>query len=510
MLQSPLIGGQQQFNLDVRDLIWQEHMLDAIPDPPLYPRRVERCRKLSTSGGSVKGRSATPPEAGRNLRPPGWNKIVLPVFHKNLYREHIVTAGRSASEVDGYRKDNNITVAGRAIPKPILSFEEAGFPDIVTQVFLAQGLGSSPTSVQSQCWPVIRSGRDLLAVVPISSENKFMAYVIQAVRHVHSQNSVQLGDGPTVLVLASTRELALQVQQTFRHFEKDSGVRTACLLPGESKQAQLTQLEKECEVWVTTPSRLVALMEECKVNIGRCTFLVLDEVDRMLEMGLGKNIRLIVENVRPDHQTIMWLTSNTREACQLADEVMEDYVTISFGDTSQQSQNRRAQHIVHVCDEGDKEDRLVALFEDILDNKQDKAVVFVETKGKVDHLVTSLRLRNWPVVGVHSKKSDQERELALNAFRFGRVLVLVATDMVVRDLEAQDVRFVVNYDYPRSADDYALRVKPAVRDDGTGRAYTFLTPTQSRHAKELIWILRDARQVVPQEVLNVARKTTRF
>nr|XP_037288764.1 probable ATP-dependent RNA helicase DDX5 [Rhipicephalus microplus] len=251
-------------------------------------------------------------------------------------------------------------------------------------------------------------------------------------------------------------------------------------------------------------------MEECKVNIGRCTFLVLDEVDRMLEMGLGKNIRLIVENVRPDRQTIMWLTSNTREACQLADEVMEDYVTISFGDTSQQSQNRRAQHIVHVCDEGDKEDRLVALFEDILDNKQDKAVVFVETKGKVDHLVTSLRLRNWPVVGVHSKKSDQERELALNAFRFGRVLVLVATDMVVRDLEAQDVRFVVNYDYPRSADDYALRVKPAIRDDGTGRAYTFLTPTQSRHAKELIWILRDARQVVPQEVLNVARKTTRF
>nr|XP_037287696.1 pre-mRNA-processing ATP-dependent RNA helicase PRP5-like [Rhipicephalus microplus] len=207
MLQSPLIGGQQQFSLDVRDLIWQEHMLDAIPDPlftlggwrgvvnyvsmqlpeanlcysarrgfyqfPLPPAIGDSYvfsyeRWISKREVSYASRS----KVGRNLRPPGWNKIVLPVFHKNLYREHIVTAGRSASEVDGYRKDNNITVAGRAIPKPILSFEEAGFPDIVTQVFLAQGLGSSPTSVQSQCWPVIRSGRDLLAVVPVSSENK--------------------------------------------------------------------------------------------------------------------------------------------------------------------------------------------------------------------------------------------------------------------------------------------------------------------------------------------------
>ncbi|KAL1467968.1 hypothetical protein MTO96_041794 [Rhipicephalus appendiculatus] len=449
-------------------------------------------------------------QVGRNLRPPVWNKVALPAFRKGLYREHIVTALRSASEVDGYRKDNDITVAGRAVPKPILSFDEADFPECVRKVLRSQGLGSSPTVVQAQCWPVVLSGRDLLAVVAASSEKNFLAYVIPAVLHVRSQDPMPYGDGPIALVLASTRELARKVQQAFCRFDKDSGVRTACLVPGEPKEAQLNQLEEGCEVWVATPGRLVALMEECKVNIRRCTFLVLDEMDRMLAMGFEQQLRLIVTNVRSDRQTLTWLRSRTREACQLADEFMEDYVTVSVGEIGQQSQNRRAEHIVYVCDEVDKEDRLVALFEDILDDKRDKAVVFVETKGKVDDLVSSLRLRDWPAVGIHGKKTEQEREWALNALRFGTMLVLVATDVVARDLDVEDVRFVVNYDYPRTSDQYALRVKHAVRDDGKGRAYTFLTPTQSRNAEELMRILRDAGQEVPQELLKVARKTARY
>ncbi|KAL1467967.1 hypothetical protein MTO96_041793, partial [Rhipicephalus appendiculatus] len=404
-------------------------------------------------------------KVGRNLRPPCSYRVLLPAFKKDLYREHIVTALRSASEVDVYRKDNEITVAGRDVPKPILSFDETDFPDCVTKVLRAQGLGSSPTGMQAQGWPVVLSGRDLLAVVPGSSE-KFLAYVVPAVLHVLNQDPVPLGDGPIVLVLASTRELARQAQQAFCRFNKDSGVRTACLVPGEPKETQLKQLDEGCEVWVATPGRLVALMEECKVE--------------------------------------------NEEACQLADEFMEDYVTVSVGEIGQQSQNRRAEHIVYVCDEVDKEDRLVALFEDILDDKRDKAVVFVETKGKVDDLVSSLRLRDWPAVGIHSKKTEQEREWALNALRFGRMLVLVATDVVACDLDADGVRFVVNYDSPRSSDEYALRVKHAVRDDGIGRAYTFLKPSQHRNAKELISILRDAGQEVPQELLKVANKMAWF
>uniref|UniRef100_A0A131Z2I2 RNA helicase n=1 Tax=Rhipicephalus appendiculatus TaxID=34631 RepID=A0A131Z2I2_RHIAP len=545
MLHNPLIYGQFQFNTYVSNLIREEHLLQGIPNPlftlggwrgvvnylgaqlpgsnlhysqrrgfyqyPLppaigdsyvfsYERWINK-REISYPSKS---------KVGRNVRPPGWSRVLLRAFKKDLYREHIVTALRSASEVDVYRKDNEITVAGRAVPKPILSFDETDFPECITKVLRAQGLGSSPTGVQAQCWPVVLSGRDLLAVVPTSSENKFLAYVVPAVLHVRSQHPTSCCDGPIVLVLASTRELARQVQQAFSRYDKDSGIRTACLVPGEPKEAQLKHLDEGCEVWVATPSRLVALMEECKVNIRRCTFLVLEEVDRMLAMGLAKQLRLIVENVRSDRQTLTWLTSSTREASQLADEFMEDYVTVTIGETSQQSQNRRAEHIVYVCDEVDKEERLVALFEDILNDKRDKAVVFVETKGKVDDLVTSLRLRDWPVVGIHSKKTEQEREWALNAFRFGRMLVLVATDMIARDLDAKDVRFVVNYDYPRSSDDYALRVKHAVRDDGKGRAYTFLTPTQSRNAKELISVLRDAGQVVPEELLKVARKTARL
>ncbi|KAH7935551.1 probable ATP-dependent RNA helicase DDX5 [Rhipicephalus sanguineus] len=545
MTLNPLAHGQQQFSSYVWNMIMHEHLLQGIPNPlftlggwkgvvnylsaklpganlhfsarrgffqyPLPPaigdsyvfsyERYIRKREVSYASKS---------KVGRNLRPPGWNRVVLPAFEKDLYREHIVTALRSAIEVEGFRKDNEITVAGRAVPKPILSIDEADFPDCVRKILRAQGLGSSPTSVQAQCWPVVLSGRDLLAVIATTSESKFLVYVIPAILHVLNQDPKPHGDGPIVLVLTSTRELARQVQHAFFLFDKDSGVRTACLVQGEPKETQLKQLDEGCEVWVATPGRLVALMEECKVNIRRCTFLVLHEADRMLAMGLEKQLRLIVANVRSDRQTLTWLTSSKREACQLADEFMEDYVTISVGETSQQTQNRRTEHIVYVCDEGDKKDRLIALFEDILDDKRDKAVVFVKTKGDVDDLVTSLRLRDWPAVGIHSKKTEEEREWALNGIRFGRMLVLVATDMAARDLDAVDVRFVVNYDYPRSSDDYALRVKPAVRDDGKGRAYTFLTPTQSRSAKELICILRDAGQAVPQEVLKVAKKVARL
>ncbi|KAL1443676.1 hypothetical protein MTO96_045888 [Rhipicephalus appendiculatus] len=522
MLRNPLILGQLQFDMYTSILITQERLLQGIRRPLITlggvkgvlnylnaqlpganlcigPHRRFIQDPLPPAIGDsyvfsydrwINKREVSYPsksKVGRNLRAPCSYRVLLPAFKKDLYREHIVTALRSASEVDVYRKDNEITVAGRDVPKPILSFDETDFPDCVTKVLRAQGLGSSPTGMQAQGWPVVLSGRDLLAVVPGSSE-KFLAYVVPAVLHVLNQDPVPLGDGPIVLVLASTRELARQAQQAFCRFNKDSGVRTACLVPGEPKETQLKQLDEGCEVWVATPGRLVALMDEWKVNIRRCTFLVLDEVDRIHSPGSGRE----------------------REASQLADEFMEDYVTVSVGETSQQSQNRRAEHIVFVCDEVDKEDRLVALFEDILDDKGDKAVVFVETKGKVDDLVSSLRLRDWPAVGIHSKKTELEREWALNALRFGRMLVLVATDVVACDLDADGVRFVVNYDYPRSSDEYALRVKHAVRDDGIGRAYTFLKPSQHRNANELISILRDAGQEVPQELLKVANKMAWF
>ncbi|KAH8035493.1 hypothetical protein HPB51_005775 [Rhipicephalus microplus] len=512
---NPLLMGQIQFHTYVLNLVMQEHLLQGIPNPfltlggwngvtnylsTLLPganlhysiRRGFYQHPLPPAIGDsyvfsyerwINKRDvsyASKSNVGRNLRPPGWKRVVLPAFQKDLYSEHIVTARRSASEVDVYRKDNEITITGRAVPKPILSFSETNFPDCVTKVLRAQGPDSSPSSVQAQCWPVVLSGRDLLAVVRTSSENKFLAYVVPALLHVLSQDAAPYGDGPIVLVLASTRELARQVQETFSLFEKYSGVGTACFVSGEPKEKQLKKLDEGCKVWIVTPGRLVALMEECKVTIRRCTFLVLDELDCMLALGLEQQLRLILENLRPERQTLMWLTSKTTEASQMAEEFMEDYVTVNVGEMSQRFQSRRTEHIVYVCEDSGKEDRLVALFGDILDNKQDKAVVFVETKLKVENLVTSLRLRDWPVVGIHGQKSKTEREWALNAFRFGGMLILVATDLVARDLYAEDVRFVVNYDYPRSSDDYALRVKHAIRDDGKGRAYTFLTPTQNR------------------------------
>ncbi|KAH6940943.1 hypothetical protein HPB50_010569 [Hyalomma asiaticum] len=481
---------------------YQDPLPPAIGDSYLFSYAVYKEKRAI--------RYASKSKVGRNVRPPGWNKVGLPVFQKDLYREHVATAQRSAIMVDDYRKANEITVSGRDVPKPILNLDEADFPECVSKILQAQSQpGTSPTNVQAQCWPVVFSGRDLVAVVPTSSEDKWLAYLVPALLHIQNQLPALCVSGPVALVLASTRELARQVQLTVSRFEEEMGVRTACLVSGEPKETQLKQLEEGRELWVATPGRLVALMEECKVSLRRCTFLVLDEADRMLAMGLEEQLRVIVTNVRPDRQMLVWLTSSTREACQLADEFMEDYVTVSVGGASQKFRNR-VEHIVYVCEEGEKEERLVSLFEDILAEGRDKCVVFVETKRWVDDLVSRLRLRDWPAVGIHSKKTEPEREWALDAVRFGRVRILVTTDVATRELDAVDAQFVVNYVYPRSLDEYARRVEHAVREDGLGgRAYFFLAPTESRHAKELTRILRDVGQAVPEEVLKVARKTTR-
>ncbi|XP_075730809.1 uncharacterized protein LOC119181621 [Rhipicephalus microplus] len=131
-----------------------------------------------------------------------------------------------------YRKDNDVSVAGRNVSKPILSFDETDFPDFVTKVLQPQSSGSSPTSVETRCWPAALSGRDRLAVVPNNSEDKILAYVVPALIHAWSQPVMWSGDGPIVLVIASTRELAQKAKQMFSRYDKESGIRTACLVSG--------------------------------------------------------------------------------------------------------------------------------------------------------------------------------------------------------------------------------------------------------------------------------------
>ncbi|KAH7970930.1 hypothetical protein HPB49_016827 [Dermacentor silvarum] len=444
-----------------------------------------------------------------NLCMPNWTKVDLPTYEKDFYREHFRTALRSMEEVDAYRKANDIIVAGRGVPKPILQTDEAGFPELMTRIIETRHPGSSPTPLQAQCWPVALSGRDLVAVDYGASEGKSLAYLVPAIIHIQHQPAMQRGGGPIVLVVTATREVAQQVQIVTRELIDGTGIRTMYLVSGEPKTLQLKQLEEGAEICIATPGRLVAFMEECKVNLLCCTYLVLDEADRMLEMGFDRELRTIAGNIRPDRQTLVWLASRARKAHQLVQALSKDCVTVSVGMATKDNQNQRVEHIVVVCEKAEKEDKLIALFEDILHDESDRVIIFVEMKQTVEDLVSSVRLQGWPAMGIHGRKTAQERDWALSAFRFGKVPILVATDVTGRALDAANVRYVISYEYPTNPDEYPRRFKHADRPDGTGRAYTFVTPDNCVRATELMWFLREAQQVIPADLRKVANKVAR-
>ncbi|KAL1475521.1 hypothetical protein MTO96_037230 [Rhipicephalus appendiculatus] len=444
-----------------------------------------------------------------NLCPPDWAKFPLPNYENESFREHTMTSQRSTEEVEAFRKANDVVITGRDLPNPILTIDEANFPKFLRRNIEARNHGSSVSALQAQCWPVALRGRDLVAFTNSASEENSLAYLAPGIVHVQRQPAVPPGCGPIVLILTATQEAAQQVRVVSDVLIEGSGMRTMFIVSGDAKRPQLKQLEEGAEICIATPGRLLAFMEDCKVNLHRCTYLVLDEADRMLAMGFAEHLRTVAANVRPDRQTLVWLADRTRDTQELVEELTNDCVTVSVGATAHKCQNWLVKHIIDICDESEKKAKLVALLKDVVQDQKDRMIVFVERKQTVEDLMWSVRLQGLPAVGIHGGHTEQEREWALNALRFGKVLVLVATDVAGRAIDAENMRFVVNYDCPSSPDEYRRRFKHALRTDGTGAVYTFLGRDDSRHAEDLARFLTEAKLDVPPLLHETAKKVAR-
>lgn len=401
-----------------------------------------------------------------------------------------------------------MTLRGRDVPRPLLSFKEGCFPDYCMKMIEAQNY-TSPTAIQSQGWPIALSGRDMVGIAQTGS-GKTLAYILPAIVHITHQPHLQRGDGPMALVLAPTRELAQQIQQVAAEFGKASRIRNTCVFGGAPKGSQLRDLERGVEICIATPGRLIDFLEAGKMNLRRCTYLVLDEADRMLDMGFEPQIRKIVEQIRPDCQTLMWSATWPKEVRSLAEDFLKDYIQVNIG-ALQLCANHRIVQIVDVCQESDKENKLMELHKEIINEQDNKTLIFAETKKKVDELTRRMRRNGWPSICIHGDKSQSERDWVLNEFRSGRSPILVATDVAARGLDVDDIRFVINYDYPHCSEDYIHRIGRTARSNKTGTAYTFFTPGNMKQAKELIAVLKEANQAInPKlyEIANMARNNS--
>lgn len=440
---------------------------------------------------------------GQNLDAPKWEE--MPSFPKNFYKSHPSTHGRTEQDVAEFRRVMEISVRGNGVPDPDQSFEESNFPEPIVREMMKQGF-QAPTAIQSQGWPIALSGRDMVGIAQTGS-GKTLAYMLPGLVHINHQTRVMRGDGPVVLVLAPTRELAQQIQAVVNDYgmvNKPHAIRNTSIFGGSPKGPQARDLERGVEVVIATPGRLIDFLERGVTNLRKCTYLVLDEADRMLDLGFEPQIRKIIEQIRPDRQVLMWSATWPKEVRALAEDFLTDYVHINVGSMNLAANNNIRQ-VIEVCTDMEKEGHLCRLLKEITSERTNKVIIFVETKRKVDEIVRNIYKDGFQATGIHGDKSQQERDYVLQEFRSGKSCILVATDVAARGLDVEDVRFVINYDYPNSSEDYIHRIGRTGRCNQTGTAYTFFTPNNARQAKELIGVLEEAGQQPTKELLEMSK-----
>jgi len=452
-------------------------------------------------GGGGSGGSFSNSDLGANLRNINWSSVSLIKFEKDFYQEHPSVTGMSEGQAEQIRKDKAITIVnGERVPKPVRTFEEASFPDYVLEEIQRVGF-REPTPIQIQGWPIALSGRDMVGIAETGS-GKTLAFLLPGIVHINAQPYLSRGDGPIVLVMAPTRELAVQIQEECQRFGKSSRIKNTCCYGGVPKAQQARDLQEGVEIVIATPGRLIDFLESDRTNLKRVTYLVLDEADRMLDMGFEPQVRKIVSQCRPDRQTLMWSATWPKEVQRLArDLCRESPVHINIGSLDLRTAHTIRQY-VEVVQQHDKRGRLKRLLEKVMDGS--RILIFSSTKRDADELTREMRLDGWPALCMHGDKKQEERDWVLSEFKSGKSPILVATDVASRGIDVKDIKYVINYDFPNQIEDYVHRIGRTGRAGAMGSSYSFFTSDKFKLAGDLIHVLKEAQQPVPEELHKLA------
>ncbi|KAJ3230462.1 ATP-dependent RNA helicase dbp2 [Chytriomyces hyalinus] len=431
----------------------------------------------------------------------------LPPFVKNFYSEHAAVAAMPESDVLEFRNEHSMTLDGQNIPRPMLKMEHGSFPSEITANFAKNGF-TNPTPIQAQGWPMALSGRNLIGIAQTGS-GKTLSFVLPAFIHILAQKPVERGEGPVCLVLAPTRELAVQIHEVVKEFGGPLGIRNSCLYGGASKGPQIGELNRSPQIVVATPGRLLDILKMGKTSLRRVTYLVLDEADRMLDMGFEEPLREIVAQIRPDRQMLFWSATWPKSVQRLANDFQgQDTIQVRIGSQKLQA-NKSITQSVKVVAEYDKETALCTTLKEIWDalpgdevtKKMERTIIFCNKKYLCDKIEQGLAGDGWGAVSIHGDKDQREREYALQQFKRGDCPILVATDVAARGLDVKELKHVINFDFPNNVEDFVHRIGRTGRGGESGSAYTFFDPkTDRKNAKDLVQLMMDAGQNVPEEV----------
>jgi len=403
-------------------------------------------------------------------------------------------------------EDIPVEATGTGIPPHINAFSDLQLTEIITSN-IALARYDIPTPVQKYAIPIIMAHRDLMACAQTGS-GKTAAFLVPILNQILEGGPVatksynRKKQYPLGLVLAPTRELASQIYEEARKFAYRSRVRPLVVYGGSNIHDQMRELERGCHLLVATPGRLDDMLVRGKIGLEYCRFLVLDEADRMLDMGFEPQIRKIVnKNSMPppgERQTLMFSATFPKEIQMLATDFLENYIFLAVGRVGSTSENI-VQKIVWV-DENDKRSFLLDLL--AAANKPSMAesltLVFVETKKGADSLEDFLLERGHPVSSIHGDKTQKEREDALNNFRTAHTPILVATAVAARGLDIPHVKHVINFDLPTDVEEYVHRIGRTGRMGNVGMATSFFNDKNRNLVRDLINLIVESKQQLPE------------
>uniref|UniRef100_A0A8C8BJY4 RNA helicase n=1 Tax=Otus sunia TaxID=257818 RepID=A0A8C8BJY4_9STRI len=411
--------------------------------------------------------------------------------------------------------DIPVEATGSNCPPHIESFSDVDMGEIIMgNIELTRY--TRPTPVQKHAIPIIKEKRDLMACAQTGS-GKTAAFLLPILSQIYADGP---GDAlramkengrygrrkqyPISLVLAPTRELAVQIYEEARKFAYRSRVRPCVVYGGADIGQQIRDLERGCHLLVATPGRLVDMMERGKIGLDFCKYLVLDEADRMLDMGFEPQIRRIVEqDTMPPkgvRHTMMFSATFPKEIQMLARDFLDEYIFLAVGRVGSTSENI-TQKVVWV-EESDKRSFLLDLLN--ATGKDSLTLVFVETKKGADALEDFLYHEGYACTSIHGDRSQRDREEALHQFRSGKSPILVATAVAARGLDISNVKHVINFDLPSDIEEYVHRIGRTGRVGNLGLATSFFNERNINITKDLLDLLVEAKQEVPSWLENMA------
>uniref|UniRef100_A0A2K5QRA9 Probable ATP-dependent RNA helicase DDX46 n=1 Tax=Cebus imitator TaxID=2715852 RepID=A0A2K5QRA9_CEBIM len=422
------------------------------------------------------------------LEPVDHGKIEYEPFRKNFYVEVPELAKMSQEEVNVFRLEmEGITVKGKGCPKPIKSWVQCGISMKILNSLKKHGY-EKPTPIQTQAIPAIMSGRDLIGIAKTGS-GKTIAFLLPMFRHIMDQRSLEEGEGPIAVIMTPTRELALQITKECKKFSKTLGLRVVCVYGGTGISEQIAELKRGAEIIVCTPGRMIDMLA---ANSG---FAVFYYCYCLLFLFLIVVMR-IVDNVRPDRQTVMFSATFPRAMEALARRILSKPIEVQVGGRSVVCSDVEQQVIVI-----EEEKKFLKLLE-LLGHYQESGsvIIFVDKQEHADGLLKDLMRASYPCMSLHGGIDQYDRDSIINDFKNGTCKLLVATSVAARGLDVKHLILVVNYSCPNHYEDYVHRAGRTGRAGNKGYAYTFITEDQARYAGDIIKALELSGTAVPPDL----------